>query len=145
MHSSPALLVLSSGGVMNIEYGEWEGVIYCVSHQFCLVKRSQHSRPTLLQGHIMQPLGHLPHPPPLHSPFFWPPPSLPHPHQLPAPSVWLLSKSLIDLSLYRGRPSDVSSLSSDLPSVKAWCVRRGSRSFSPPWGHSLPSAWWRWR
>lgn len=30
--------------------------------------------------------------------------------------------------------------SSYLLSLKAWCVRRGSRSFSPPWGHSLPSA-----
>ena len=62
------------------EYGvawDWEGVICCVSHQFCLVKRSQQSHPTLLQGHIMDPLMHLPRPPPPASRLLSPLPSLP--------------------------------------------------------------------
>lgn len=64
--------------VMNMEkHCDWEGVICCVSHQLFLVKRSQQSHPTLLQGHIIQPLIHLPHPPPPRSRLFSSPPSLP--------------------------------------------------------------------
>lgn len=32
-----------------------------------------------------------------------------------------------------------------LCSLQAWCVRRGSRSFSPSLGHSPPLAWWQWQ
>lgn len=92
------------------EYGkdweDWEGVICCVSHQFCLVKRSQQSHPTLLQGHITDPLIHLPHPPLPDSRLFSSAPFLPPASashlSLPliiSPERWLSLFSLINCAL----------------------------------------------